>query len=157
METNAIREVEEIERRRLDVYRSQVTPGWAWPSFAIAVFLFVSSYELEPRWVHIAAPTAYAAFCGFWIGIIRVHSGVQPRLRGMPKPLFGEVVRAWVGGALLMGAAVAIGMLASWVLAGALAGVATFVGGRAYDRRYRRRADALAQGGPMPAGPVAAR
>jgi hypothetical protein len=157
METNAMREVEAIRRNRLDVYRSRVTPGWAWPSFAVAVFLFVSSYELEPRWVHIVAPTAYAAFCGVWLGIIRVHSGVRPRLRGMPKTLFGEVVRAWVGGALLVGAAAAIGMLVSWVLAGLLAAVATFLGGREYDRRYRRRADALAGDVPMPADSVPTR
>jgi hypothetical protein len=157
METDPIREVEAIHRHRLDVYRSRITPGWAWPAFAIAVFLFVSSYELEAGWVHIVAPTAYAACCGVWVGIIRVHSGVQPRLRGMPKPLFGEVVRAWVGGLLMMGAAVAVGMLVSWVLAGVLAGAATLAGGREYDRRYRRRADALAGDGPLPAGTVAAR
>jgi hypothetical protein len=46
--------------------------------------------------------------------------------------------------------AVAIGLLVSFVLAGALAGVATFAGGQAYDRRYRRRADSLAGEGASP-------
>jgi len=51
----------------------------------------------------------------------------------------------------LLGAAGAIGLLVSFVLAGALAGVATVVGGQVYDRRYRHRADALAGDRPVPA------
>ncbi len=146
METNATRLVDDVQRHQLAVYRSQVTPGWAWPAFGVAVFLFVSSYQLQDAWVHIAAVIAYAIFVGIWVGLIRTRSGVQPRLRGMPRPLFGEVVRAWVAGLVLMGAAVAIGLVVSFVLGGALAGIVTTAGGRYYDRRYRRRADALAAG-----------
>jgi hypothetical protein len=135
METNAVHGVDEVRRHRLEVYRSQISPAWAWPAFGIAVFLFLSSYELRATWVHIAVPMAYALFVGIWIGMINARSGVQPRLRGMPKPLFGEVVRFWVAGALMIGAAVAVGLVVSFLLAGALAGVGTVAGGRYYDRR----------------------
>jgi hypothetical protein len=143
METNALRQIEELQRQRLEVYRSQVTPAWAWPSIAIAVFLFLSSYELDATWVHIAAPAAWSVFVGIWVSMITSCSGAQPRLRGMPKPLVLEVVRFCVAGLVIVGAAVVLGALVSYVLTGAVVAVATVVGGRSYDRRYRRRADAL--------------
>ncbi len=146
METRATRQVDDVQRHRLEVYRSQVTPVWAWPVFGVAIFVFVSSYQLSETWVHVSAAMAYAIFVGIWVGLIRKRSGVQPRLRGMPRPLFDEVVRAWVAGLVLIGGAVAIGLVVSFVLAGALAGIVTAAGGRYYDRRYRRRADALAAG-----------
>lgn len=65
----------------------------------------------------------------------------------MPRPLFGEVVRAWVAGMFLIGATIALGLLVSFVLAGALAGIVTAVGGRRYDRRFRARADGLSMAG----------
>ena len=109
-----------------------------------------SSYEVQETWVRAAVALACAMFFGAWFGLIYKRSGVQPRLRGMPRPLFGEMVRAWVAWLLLIGAAVALGLVVSFVLAGALAGVVVAVGGRHYERRTRRRADALAAALPSP-------
>ena len=99
---------------------------------------------MREAWVSIAVPVAYALFMGVWSGLIVRHTGVQARLRGTPKPLLAEMVRAWVGGALIIGGAVALGLLVSFVLGGALAAVAIVAGGRIYERRYARRAEALA-------------
>ena len=144
METDAVQEIAAVRRHQLDAHRVPPLPGWAWPSFGLAVFLFVASYEVREAWVSIAVPLAYALFCGLWVGAIAKHSGVQARLRGTPKPLFAEIVRAWVGCALIIGGAIAFGLLVSFVLAGALAGIAVIAGGKVYEGRYRRRADALA-------------
>jgi len=144
METEASRDIAAVRRHQLAAHRPAPLPGWAWPSLGIAVFLFLSSYELREAWVSIAVPLAYALFMGVWSGLIVRHTGVQARLRGTPKPLLAEMVRAWVGGALIIGGAVVLGLLVSFVLAGALAGAAIVAGGRVYERRYARRADALA-------------
>lgn len=151
MESNAIREVDDVQRHRLEVYRSQVTPAWAWPAVGAAVFLFLASYELDLLWVRAVVPAAYCIFVGVWVGMVRARSGVQPRLRGMPRPLLGELVRFWVAGALLAGAAVALGLAVSFLLAGAVAGLVTAVGGQHFDRRYRRRANALVAARSSPA------
>lgn len=145
------RELDELERQRLEVYRAQATPGWAWPSFGLVVLVFLSSFELRRAWVAAVASLGYACFVGFWAGAIAKRSGVQPRLRGMPKPLFGELVRFWVAGALVAAAVVALGLAVSFLAAGVVAGVVTIIGGRHFDRRYRRRADALlASSAPRP-------
>jgi len=146
METDAIDEIEAVRRHQLDVHRSAPLPAWAWPSFGIGVFVFLSSYALGEAWISIAAPIAYSLFVGVWAGSIVRHTGVQGRLRGTPRPLQAEIVRAWAGCALIIGGAVALGLLVSWVLAGALAGIAVVAGGRVYERRYADRADALAAG-----------
>jgi hypothetical protein len=144
METDAVREIEAVRQHQLAVHRATPLPAWAWPSFGIGVFLFLSSYALGESWIAIGAPIAYSLFVGVWAGLIVRHTGVQGRLRGTPKPLQAEMARAWVGCALIIGGAVALGLLVSWVLAGALAGIAVLVGGRLYERRYSDRADALA-------------
>jgi len=151
METDPLRQVEELQRQRVEVYRSQATPAWAWPTFAVAVFLFMSSFELRTTWVAFVAPAVYAIFVGIWVGMITKRSGVQPRLRGMPRPLFAELVRFWVGGAVVAGVAVVLGVTVSFVLAGAVLALATVVGGSYYERRYRRQADALVAGSSAPA------
>lgn len=143
MESDPLQEVQELERRRLDVYRSQTPPRWAWPSLGVAVFAFLASYELRIGWVSAAAALGWPLFVGVWLWMINRRSGVQPRLRGMPKPLFGELVRFWVCGAAVAGVAVALGLTVSFVLAGAVAGAFTVVGGKYFDRRYRQRTDAL--------------
>jgi len=137
-------EIEDVRRQQLAVYRSPPLAPWAWPVLGVAVFLYLSSFELHSAWVAIAAPLVYALFVGMWAGLIVRRSGVQPRMRGMPKPLLREMWRFWIGCALVMGAAIAVGFAVSFVLAGALAGVATVAGGRHYERRYARRAEDLA-------------
>ncbi len=116
----------------------------------MAVFVYVSSYQLRRTWLAVVAPLVYAVFVGVWVGAVNKSSGVQPRPRGMPKPLLGELVRFWVAGAILAASVVAVGLATSFVLAGALAAVAILVGGRHFDRRYRRRADALLPPSPTP-------
>ncbi len=149
MESNAVRrDIDDAHRHRLGVYRSQVTPAWAWPLLGAAVFLFFSSYALEATWVTFAAPLAYVSFVGIWVGVITRRSGVQPRLGGMPKSLLGELVRFWVAGVVLAGAAVGLGLTVSWLLAGAVAAFGTVLGGRHFDRRYRNRVDALSGSEP---------
>jgi LytS/YehU family sensor histidine kinase len=143
METDASRQLDDVQRYRLEVYRSQAMPVWAWPAFGVGVFVFVSSYELQESWVGTVVALACTLFFGLWVGLLIQRSGVQPRLRGMPGPLFGEVLRGWVTGLLLMGAAFALGFVVSFVLAGALTGIVMAVSGRRYERRARRRADAL--------------
>lgn len=150
METDASRQLDAVRRYWLEVYRSQATPVWAWPAFGVGIFVLVSSYEAQETWVSTGVALACAMFFGVWFGLICKRSGVQPRLRGMPRPLFGEVMRAWVVWLLLMGATVALGLVVSFVLAGALAGIVAAVGGRYYERRTRRRADALAAALPSP-------
>jgi len=132
METHATQEVHEIERRQLEVHRAPPMPAWAWPALGLAVFLFLSSYALRATWVSIAAPTAYALF-----------TGVQARLRGTPKPLLREIILFVAGVSVLIGAAVALGLLVSFVLAGALAAIGVVFGGRAYEQRYRKQAETL--------------
>jgi len=153
METNGDRDLErdleQVERQRLDVYCAQVTPVWAWPTFGVAVMVFLASFESHRVWVPAVAAVGYATFVGAWVAAVNKRSGVQPRLRGMPKPLFGELVRFWVGGAVVALAVVALGVAVSFLLAGAVAGAITIVGGRLFDRRYRRRADALVPGGSL--------
>lgn len=152
MESNAIRrDIDDVRRHRLGVYRSQVTPAWAWPLLGTVVFLFFSSYALDATWVKLAAPLAYVGFVGIWVGMITRRSGVRPRVGSMPKALLGELVGFWVAGALFAGAVVALGLTVSWLLAGAVAGVGTAVGGRHSDRRYRNRADTLAGSDPAAA------
>jgi hypothetical protein len=146
METNAIRDVREIERQQLEVYRSHPMPAWAWPALGFAVFLFLSSYELSAAWVAVAAPMAYALFVGAWAGTIARQTGVQARLRGTPKPLLREMILFMVGVAALIGASVALGLLVSFVLAGVFAAVGVVLGGRAYERRYREQAETLLAG-----------
>jgi hypothetical protein len=143
METNAMQDVHEIERQQLEVYRSRPMPAWSWPALAFAVFVFLSSYELRPAWVAIAAPTAYSVFVGACAGTIVRQTGVQVRLRGTPKPLLRVMIVFMAGVAALIGAAVALGLLVSFVLAGVLAAVAVVLGGRSYERRYRERAETL--------------
>jgi hypothetical protein len=144
VETHAAREIEAVRQHQLAVHRATPMPAWAWPSFGIGVFLFLSSYALGASWVSIGAPVAYSLFVGVWAGLIVRHTGVQGRLRSTPRPLRAEIVRAWIGCGLIIGGAVAVGLLVSWVLAGALAGLAVVAGGRVYERRYADRADALA-------------
>ena len=151
MESDVSREVEEVHRQRLAVYCSQGRPpAWAWPAFGLAVFLFISSFELRVTWVSVAATLAYSVFVGVWARMVIDRTGVQPRLRGMPKPLFGELVRFWAAGALVAGVVAALGAAVSFVLGGALAALVTVAGGRYFDRRYRLRAEALLAGGAMP-------
>lgn len=146
MESDAARQLEEVQRQRLEVYCSQSTPGWAWPVFGVGVFLFLSSYELRSAWVTMGAVVVWGVFVGLWLGMLQKRSGVQPRLRGMPRPLFRELVRFWLAGAAVTGVVVALGFAVSFVLAGVLAGVVTTVGGRYFDQRYRRRAEILLAG-----------
>jgi len=150
METDASRQLDDVLRYRLEVSRSQATPAWAWPAFGVGIFVLVSSYEVQETWVSTGVALACAMFFGVWFGLICKRSGVQPRLRGMPRPLFGEMVRAWVVWLLLMGATVALGLVVSFVLAGALAGIVAAAGGRYYEGRTRRRAGALAAALPSP-------
>ena len=151
MESDVTREMEEVQRQRLAVYCSQgSTPPWAWPVFGLAVFLFLSSFELRSTWLSIVAILAYTIFVGIWAGMVTKRTGVQPRLRGMPRPLFSELVRFWVAGALVAGAMVALGLAVSYLLGGAVAGLVTVVGGRHFERRYHRKARALESGGPTP-------
>jgi hypothetical protein len=149
METNASRRLNDVQRYQLEVYRSQATPAWAWAAFGVGIFVFVSSYELQETWVSIAVPLACTVFFGGFVGLIWTRSGVQPRLRGMPRPLLGEVVRGSLAGVLVIGAAFALGLAVSFVLAGALAGIVMAASGRYYERRARRRADALAAALPI--------
>ncbi|CAA9276485.1 MAG: hypothetical protein AVDCRST_MAG76-3711 [uncultured Acidimicrobiales bacterium] len=151
MESDANRQVEELQRQRLAVYCSQAgTPAWAWPAFGLGVFLFISSYELRSTWVSVIATLAYSIFVGVWARMVITRTGVQPRLRGMPKPLLVEMVRFWIAGALVAGAVVALGFAVSFVLGGAVAALVTILGGRHFDRRYRRRSRELLAGGATP-------
>lgn len=136
-------QLEEMECRRLEVYAAPSTPAWGWPTLGVAVGLFLASFQFHSVVVHIAGAVAYALFIGIWVGTLARRSGVQPRLRGMPKPLRKELWRFWVAGAILAGVAVAIGLAGSFVLAGVVAGLVTAVGGRTYDRTFRRQAASL--------------
>jgi len=146
--STAAQQLQDAERHRLQVYASATTPAWAWPSFGVLVFMYFSSFEISITWARIVASVAYAVLTGVWVGMVARCSGVQPRLRGMPRPLQHQVYLCWLVGAVGAGVLVTIGVNTSYVLAGILAGILTAVGGTFYDRRYRRVAAQLSGAAP---------
>jgi hypothetical protein len=125
------------------VYTSATNPAWAWPTFGVLVCLFLSSYEIREAWSGIVFPMLYALATGVWAGLVAKRTGVQPRLRGMPRRLQHEIYRCWLVGAMVAAALVVVGLNLSFLLAGVLGGVLTAVGGTRYERRCRRLAGQL--------------
>ena len=144
----AAQQLRDVERHRLQVHTSATTPAWAWPTFGVLVGLFLSSYEIQGDWPRIVFPMLYALSTGVWVGLVAKRTGVQPRLRGMPRPLLHELYRCWLVGAVAAAALVAVGLNLSFLLAGVLGGVLTAVGGTRYDHRYRRLARQLSDTAP---------
>lgn len=145
---DAADELSELERQQLLPYLTDTAPPWFGPAIAVAVAVFVASYDIENAAIQIVAMLLYALTIGALVGLKVRRNGFQPRFDRAPRPIIREiligVVVLTVIGVIGVGLAATTSFRYRFTVAGVVLGAATWVWFAVFTARYQRVARRLA-------------